>query len=176
MNETFVITLSDLRTGVYTARWNVSTEFFEEFENQQVRSAELEVQVTARKTGASVDVDLDIRGTLTVPCDRCLEDVSMPVDSSPRLKVRFGQQPAGDAEEEDGRELVWIPEGESQVDLAQTIYDYSCLSLPIQCCHREGECNPEALKHLNPSEEASRDSQQPEDSPFSALKGLFDNK
>lgn len=172
MTDNYIIPLSDLKTGVYTCVWDASDKFFEEFENEQIRSAELEIRVQARKTGVSVEIDLDIKGTLTVPCDRCLEDVEMPVDTSHLLKVRFGQQPEVEVDEEDGRELVWLPQGEPQVDLSQAIYDFSCLSLPIQCRHREGECNPEALRHLNPSEEVSQDVQQA-DSPFAALKGMF---
>ena len=176
MANNYFIVLSDLRSGVYAARWDVGTEFFEEFENEQIRAAELVVGVKAQRTGASVSVDLDINGSLTVPCDICLEDVVMPVNTSAMLKVRFGQQPVGDADEEDGRELVWMPAGEPELDLAQVIYDYSCLSLPIQCRHREGECSPEALSYLNPSKVGSPDQEQAVDSPFASLKGLFDKE
>lgn len=175
MTDNYIIALSDLKTGVYTYRWSASDTFFEEFENEQIRAAELAIEVQAQKAGSSVNLDIEINGTLTVPCDICLEDVEMPIAASNSLKVRFGQQPDGEVDEEDGRELVWLPAGEPEIDLSQIIYDYSCLSLPIQCRHREGECNPEALKHLNPSEDASHDSQQPaSDSPFAALKGMFD--
>lgn len=176
MANNYFIALSDLRSGVYTAKWNVGSEFFAEFENEQIRAAELVVGVRAQRTGASVSVDLDINGSLTVPCDRCLEDVVMPVETSAMLKVRFGQQPAGEADEEDGRELVWVPAGEPEFDLAQVIYDYACLSLPIQCRHREGECSPGAMSYLNPSKVGSPDVEQPVDSPFAALQGLFNKE
>lgn len=176
MANNYFIILSDLKSGAYAAKWSVGTEFFEEFENEQIRAAELVAEVRAQRTGASVIVDLTLSGSLTVPCDRCLEDVVMPVDASAMLKVRFGQQPAGEADEEEGRELIWMPAGEPELDLSQVIYDYACLSLPIQCRHREGECSPGTMSYLNPSKVGSPDVEQPVDSPFAALKGLFNKE
>ena len=175
MIDNYTLTLSDLKSGAYTFTWGAGTEFFEAFENEQIRAAELEIRGRAQKTASSVLIDLEIDGFLTVPCDRCLEDVQMPVDTAVSLKVRFGQPSAEDADEEDGRELILIAPGEGELDLSQVIYDYACLSLPIQCRHREGGCNPEASKFLKPSK-ATSVTPDPADSPFAALKGLFDNK
>lgn len=170
----YVISLSDLRSGAYTKEWSVNSEFFKEFENEQIRSASLKVKVFAVKAGASVDVDLELKGSLVVPCDRCLEDVEMAVDQLAEMKIRFTEQSSGDIDEEDGRELIFLSAGESEFDLTQAIYDYSCLSLPILCCHRDGECNPKVMDYLNPSgEESVQHETSTENNPFASLKGLF---
>lgn len=175
MGESFKIPLNDLKSGVLTRSWDVSKEFFEEFENEEVSSADLRVEVRAQKTGASVVIDVEIEGGLTVPCDRCLEDVVMPIDTAAYLKLRFGEGRL-DADEEDGRELVWIPEGESEFDLSQTIYDYALLDLPIRKCHEDGECNPEAMKHITDDPGMEDSPEKPsETNPFAALKGLFED-
>lgn len=173
LNESYKILLNDLKSGVLTRSWNVSGKFFEEFGNEEVSHADLLVEVEARRTGASVIVDVDIDGTMTVPCDRCLEDVIMKIDTGAGLKIRFGECSA-DTDEEDGRELVWIPEGELEFDLSQTIYDYACLALPLKRCHEDGGCNPDALKHLtdDPGRENSPETPA-ETNPFAALKDLF---
>ena len=82
MEDKFVIALSDLRSGVTEFEWNVGKEFFEEFENEQIRSAGLQARARVQKNASSVLVDLELGGSLTVPCDRCLEDVSLDVDAS----------------------------------------------------------------------------------------------
>lgn len=174
MGESYKIPLNDLKSGVLTRSWDVSKEFFEEFENEEVSSADLRVEVKAQKTGASVVIDVDIEGGLTVPCDRCLEDVVMPIDTAACLKLRFGEGSA-DVDEEDGRELVWIPEGESEFDLSQTIYDYALLDMPIRKCHEDGQCNPDAMKHITDDPGREDTPEKPsETNPFAALKGLFD--
>ena len=170
MEENFVIALSDLRSGVTELEWNVGKEFFEEYGNEQIRSAVLQAKARVQKNASSLLVDLELGGSLTVPCDRCLEDVTLDVDASAALKIRMGVEPDPENDEEDGRELVCLPEGEDEFDFAQLIYDYACLSLPLQCCHPEGMCNPLAERYLNPSGTAGRE----EDSPFAALKGIFD--
>lgn len=170
MSTNCIIPLNDLKSGALVYNWSVADEFFEEFGNEEISSARLTVDVTARRTGASAEVDARITGEVTVPCDRCLEDVVMDINTGASLKIRFGQ-PSQEDEEEDGREVIWIPAGECELDLAQVIYDYVCLALPIQRCHAEGECNPEVLKYLSTGE--AQTSVAPADSPFAALKDLI---
>lgn len=167
MSTNCIIPLNDLKSSALVCSWSVCDEFFKEFGNEEISSAELTAGVTARRTGASVEVDARITGKVTVPCDRCLEDVIMDVDTEARLKFRFGQSSQEDTEE-DGREVVWIPAGECELDLAQVIYDYVCLSLPVQRCHAEGECNPEVLKYISVGD--AQTSAAPSDSPFAVLK------
>ncbi len=174
MDFKYIIPLNDLKSGVSTYCWDVCGEFFKEFDNEEISSAEIKVDVKASKTGSSVEVDLDIRGVVTVPCDRCLEDVDMDIDTGASLKIRFGGS-STEEDEEDGREVVWIPAGETDLDLAQTIYDYVCLDLPIQRFHRDGDCNPEVLRHLvsDPGKESAPE-EPSGDNPFASLQNLFE--
>ena len=90
-------------------------------------------------------VDCKVVGELTLTCDRCAEDLVMPIDVAIALNVKFGQE---EEEDDDVRETIFIPAGESALDLSQTIYDYVCLSLPLQRVHPEGGCSQAALKYL----------------------------
>ena len=75
-----------------------------------------------------------IRGTVTVACDRCLEDCRLPVAFDGTLLVRFSDEVA----DYDG-EVMWISPAEGEVSLAQYIYESIILSLPYQRVHPEGE-------------------------------------
>ena len=172
MTEEFIIPLNGLKPGKKSSSWHVGTDLFRDFGNTDILDADLTAEVSVEKSGSYIGIDCDMEGTLTVPCDRCLEDVSLDVDASAALKIRIGVDPDPENDEEDGRELVCMPAGEDDFDFAQLIYDYACLSLPLQCCHPEGMCNPLAERYLNPSGTAGRE----EDSPFAALKGIFDNE
>lgn len=175
MGESYILALNDLKSGVSAWSWDVFEEFFRSFDNEIISSADLRVSGKAAKTGASVEVDLDIEGEVTLPCDRCLEDVVMDIDTKARLKVRYGA-PSAEDDEEDGREVVWIPAGECELDLAQVIYDYVLLDLPLKCCHRDGECNPEVVRHLSEEEgcETVASDEPAAENPFAALKNMFD--
>lgn len=77
--------------------------------------------------GATVDVECSISGTVTVPCDRCLDELELEVET--------------------GFSEVYTPDT-AELDLSQDVYDYVCTALPLQRVHPEGECNPETIKFL----------------------------
>ena len=118
--------------------------------------------------------DCSIKGTLTVECDRCLGELDLPVDVSERLSVKFGSDDSdAQALDEEGREIVFVPADDTDLDMRQIIYDYTCLSLPMQRVHAEGECDPEVTRYLGGSRQAGEAGG--EETPFSVLKDMFRN-
>lgn len=168
----FLIPVNGLASGKTFYRWTAGREFFEEFENSDILDAALSVDAEVDKSGNYIGVDFHISGDLTVECDRCLGDLSIPVDSVGKLSVKFGdEEEYGYSADEDGRETVFIPRTDTDLDLRQIIYDYACLALPMMKVHAEGECDPEVTGRLG----IRQDQPEPEDAgnPFSALKDIF---
>ena len=172
MNDGFIIPLNGLATGRNLLSWTVGKEFFESFENSEVIDAELDIDVTVEKSGRYVGVDCYIEGSVSVECDRCLERLDIPVDEEVLLSVKYGEEESADDPQEGTREVIFVPEDGAELNMSQIIYDYVCLSLPMQRMHDEGECNPDALKYLGSSSDAG--ASEGDNNPFSALKGLFD--
>ena len=176
MMDLIIIPLNGLPAGKTPFSWHVGKEFFEAFGNTEILDADLAVRADVEKSGSYRGVDLYLTGTLTVACDRCLEDLGMPVDETVLLSIKFGEEPAdGDAQAAEGeRETVYLPADGSDIDLSQVVYDYACLALPMQRVHPDGACNPAAARYLSQGEVEDRE--ELTDSPFSALKGLFDKE
>jgi uncharacterized metal-binding protein YceD (DUF177 family) len=109
---------------------------------------------------------------VVVECDRCLEDLEIPVDLDVLLSVKFGESESADENQDGEREVIFLPVDNTELDMEQIVYDYVCLSLPLQRVHEDGECNPDAMKYLEGPEvvEVSDDADK---NPFAALKGLF---
>lgn len=126
--QPFVVRLTGLKAGVTRFDWRAELEFFESFGNTDIVGAGLDIAVELRHHGLTVDVNCDIVGSVTVPCDRCLGDLEMPVRTS--------------------FEETYSPEG-GELDLSQDIYDYVCTCLPLQRVHPEGECDQETTKFLS---------------------------
>lgn len=175
MMEEYIIPLNGLPAGKKSFSWHAGQEFFGRFDNADILDADLSVEVMVEKSGASIGVDCSLEGTLTVPCDRCLEDLRLPVRAEVRLRAKPGEG-VPEVETEGGREVVFYSVEDGILDLSQTIYDYALLALPLQRVHEEGLCNPDAVKHLGRgSVESNKPEGQINDSPFAALKGLLGN-
>ena len=114
-----------------------------------------------------------MRGQVTVECDRCLDELDMPVDVEIKLSVKYGMEENSEEPQPGEREVIFIPDTDAEFDMSQIIYDYVCLSLPMQRVHEEGECNPEAMKFYGAPIEVEASGSEEVANPFAALKGLF---
>jgi uncharacterized metal-binding protein YceD (DUF177 family) len=90
------------------------------------------------------------------------------------MTVKFAKSLSDD----DGDEFIVMDPTEGELDLTQFLYDYVCLNLPLQKVHPEGECNEQMIQKLGSLNGGGEkeDGQVEENSPFGALKGLFDKK
>ena len=174
MKDDFIVPLNGLAQGRTELRRSVGKEFFESFENSDILDAGLDVDVVIEKSGRFIGVDCQIDGSVTVTCDRCLADLRLPVSTGFALSVKFGD-PDSSVEDEGEREIVFLPVTDTDLDLSQTVYDYICLSLPVQRVHEDGECDPETVRFLS-SEDEQEQTQKDSSSPFAGLRDLLDKK
>ena len=60
----------------------------------------------------------------------------------------------GDTETSDDEDVVILPESAYKIDLAQWMYEYVAVSMPIQCMHPDdadgnSTCNPEMMQYIS---------------------------
>ena len=183
MNGSFCIALNGLRAGKKAFSIHAGKEFFANFDNSEILDADVSVEGYVEKSGGYTGIDFVIEGTVTVPCDRCLEPVTLDVSRDVRLSVKWGDEPAQEPSGADpsGREVVYLPADAAEFDLSQTVYDYVILSMPLQKVHPDGECNPDAVRFIKGDAE-DFENRMPEespaedggDNPFAALKDLLE--
>ncbi len=173
MNNKFIIPLNGLTAGKNEFSWQADKEFFNSFENAEILDAQLDADVIVEKSGRYIGVDCDVRGMVTVECDRCLDELDMPVDVEIRLSVKYGMEENSEEPQPGEREVIFIPDTDADFDISQIVYDYVCLSLPMQRVHEEGECNPEAMKYYGAPIEAEASEDEEIANPFATLKDLF---
>ena len=174
MKDDFIVPLNGLAQGRTEFFRSVGKEFFERFENSEILDAGLDVKVVVEKSGRFIGVDCEIDGDVTVTCDRCLGDLRLPVSTGFALSVKFGD-PDSAGEAEGDREIVVLPVTDTDLDLSQTVYDYICLSLPVQRVHEEGECDPETVRFLS-SEDDEELGLKDSSTTFAGLKDLLGKK
>ncbi|MBK9388825.1 MAG: DUF177 domain-containing protein [Bacteroidetes bacterium] len=148
MSGLYVIPLSGLKEGHHTFDFEIGEEFFEEFEESEIKEGRLTAIVEMEKRSSHLDLVVRISGTVMISCDRCLEMFSRPLESENRLLVKLGKSIS-----EDDPDIVSLPSDEHELDLMQHFYEYIYLALPIKRVHPDDNkgkstCNPEMLKKL----------------------------
>jgi len=138
-----------LEPGNHIFEFEVNDSFFEHFEYSIIQQGKVFVTVDLEKMERMMIFSVSLKGDVTVPCDRCTHDVSLPVEDTQQLIVKLG---AG--YEEESEDVVIIPETDYKFDLSTYIYEFIHLSLPARLLHPDDEngnstCDPEMLRLLD---------------------------
>ena len=149
VTKQYAIAWKGLKNGTYRFDFKVDNALFEAYGSTDIKDGDLSVGVTLERGESMLSLQTVIRGTVTVACDRCLEDCRLPVAFDGTLLVRFSDEVA----DYDG-EVMWIGPSETEIDLSQYIYESICLSLPYQRVHPVGSdgksgCDPDMLARFN---------------------------
>ena len=123
--------------------YKIDNQFFADIDAPQIQKGELEVQLTVQKSIGVFVLNFHTEGVVYVPCDRCLDDVEIPIDTDNSLKVKLGEEESEDAE------FITVSELDGFINIAWYIYEFIALSLPIKHIHAPGECNEAMLGALN---------------------------
>lgn len=167
----FVIPIGGLQLGIHQYRFEIASDFFDYFEDSVIKSGEFVVKMQLDKRHSLYVLDFEIEGVEYTTCDRCLEQIGIAVEASYQLFIKFGEDQPEEAD------VVWIPEGTSELSVAQYVYEFVSLSVPmvkVYDCHEDDNppCNQEVLKRLEGERVEGERSLDEEDNPWSALKAL----
>lgn len=171
--NTYSIHFKGLKVGKHSFNLEVDKKFFDEFEESEIKEGSLTVDVKLNKQNQMLQLDIVINGSVKVVCDRCLEEFDLPISYKGTLYVKFS-----DEKGEEGEEIIILTHDDSEVNLAQYIYESICLSLPYQRYHgmngTKTKCNKEMIKKLKnlSSKEAKKEESDEIDPRWSKLKDI----
>jgi len=142
----FIIPFVGLKLGKHQFEYQINNSFFEIFDFSEYEKSNIKVNVVLEKKANLLEIDFKHKGTVQVPCDLTGEEFDLPIKGKIKLIVRFGETFNNDNEE-----LLILPFGEFEVDLAQYIYEMIVLSVPSKRVHpgvKDGSLQSEALVKL----------------------------
>ncbi|KAF2335654.1 YceD family protein [Flavobacterium daemonense] len=143
----FLIPFVGLKLGKHHFEYQVNNKFFEDFEYNEFQSSDIKVNLVLDKKSTMLELDFKHKGTVNVPCDLTGEEFDLPIKGKMKLIVRFGEE-----FNDDNEELLILPHGEFEVNVAQYIYEMIALSVPLKRVHpgvKDGSLESEALKKLD---------------------------
>lgn len=139
----FKLMLKSLPEGKHTFGYHLDKHFFSNMENTDVRDADVNVSLTVDHSGGAYALAFHLTGTLTVLCDRCLDELPLDIDATYDLTVKYGE-----TYNDDSDTLLIIPESDNYINVAYMIYDTAVLAIPPRHVHPQGKCN-RAMSALN---------------------------
>ena len=144
----FSIPYRGLSIGVHSYKWEISHKFFEAIDNSDIDDASIEVVLDLEKQERMMICNFSISGVVFVKCDRCLDELELPVNIEETLYIKFGLETKEEADD-----VLIIADSEYQIDVSNLINEFIALSLPLKKIHSSDEkdgngCNKEIINKL----------------------------
>jgi uncharacterized metal-binding protein YceD (DUF177 family) len=149
----FEIAFVGLKPGIHEYQYTIADKFFEAFQQQDFHNCKASVKLQIDKKSSFMLLKFEIGGTLEVTCDRCNNALPMELWDEFNITVKMVEEPELMNEQEDDPDVYYISHSESHFDIANWIYEFINLSIPMQkvCKYEKMDgpyCNKSAMDML----------------------------
>lgn len=135
--RTFRVDLKNLSpSATYKFDYVLDDDFFERVDGPEVRKGMVNVALSVAQVSSVFEMVFCMNGKITVTCDRCLDDMEIPIVTENRLIVTLGEMYAETSDEQ-----IIISEEEGFINIAWYLYEFIALAIPIKHVHPPGDCN-----------------------------------
>jgi uncharacterized metal-binding protein YceD (DUF177 family) len=173
----FTIQFIGLKLGEHRFEYNIGKTFFETFEYEEFNGADLKTEVVLNKKTTLLELHFEVSGTVNVNCDLTNEPYDQYISNDFDLVVKFGNE-----YNDENENILIIPHGEYEINVAQYIYELIVLSVPPKLVHPgviDGTLNSDILKkleELSPKELDKKKNNEEIDPRWNTLKKLLTDK
>ncbi|WP_448700939.1 YceD family protein [Mucilaginibacter sp. AW1-3] len=146
--KTYSIPFTGLKLGKHQFDFEITDEFFNQFEYSLVKKGKLNCRIELEKQETMLILNFDISGTIDLSCDRCLADYPQQVNITEQQIAKFS-----DEELNDNEEIVILTKNDHEINVAGLIYEYINVAVPfITVCSEEGRteyCDNDMLERID---------------------------
>ena len=172
----YLIPFAGLKIGKHQFDYQLDNTFFGYFEYDEFNDASIKVTVVLEKKSTMLELDFKHKGTVNVPCDVSGEEFDMPIKGKLKLLIKFGEE-----FNDENEELLILPHGEFEVNVAQYIYESIVVLLPLRRIHpgiKDGSLSEviDKLNSLAPGENKVQEHNNDTDPRWEDLKKLLTDK
>ncbi|SDB61407.1 Uncharacterized metal-binding protein YceD, DUF177 family [Flavobacteriaceae bacterium MAR_2010_188] len=173
----YTIPFVGLKIGTHTFDYKIEKKFFDFFEYEDFNDVNLKIDLFLEKKTTLLDLTFDISGTVNVNCDITNEPYDQPIEGTYPLVVKFGPE-----YNDEGEDILIIPHGEYEINVAQYIYEFIILSVPAKRIHpgiEDGTLESDILtklEELSPKDDDSKEPSEDIDPRWETLKKLLTDK
>jgi uncharacterized metal-binding protein YceD (DUF177 family) len=161
----FEIAFVGLKPGIHKFDYEITDKFFEAFQQQDFFNCKANVKLTLDKKSSFMLLKFEIGGSLQVTCDRCNNRLPLELWDEFNITVKMVEEPELMNSQEEDPDVYYIANGESHIDVANWIYEFINLSIPMQrtCTYEKMDgpyCNPAALDVLRKMSAAEKEKKE----------------
>ncbi|WP_339337024.1 MULTISPECIES: YceD family protein [unclassified Croceitalea] len=171
----FFIPFSGLKLGKHEFEYTIDNKFFESFGYQEFNAVAIDLKAALNKMNTMMELDIKASGSVNVDCDLTSEPYNQEISSDLQLVVKFGEE----YNDEDD-EILILPHGEHQFNIAQYVYEMLVLAVPQKRVHPgvlDGTLKSEALDMLEELEPKETKKEKEDIDPrWNVLKKLLTDK
>jgi uncharacterized metal-binding protein YceD (DUF177 family) len=121
---------------VQTYEYLLDNKFFIDIDGPDVQKGKVNITLNLTHKASCFELLFHLAGVVFVSCDRCLDDIEIPIETNNRLIVKLGKEYA-----EESDEVLIIAEEDGTLNLAWFLYEFVALSIPMKHVHPPGKCN-----------------------------------
>ncbi|TAH05226.1 MAG: DUF177 domain-containing protein [Sphingobacteriales bacterium] len=156
-----------LRPGIHEYEYAITDQFFEAYQEQDFKNCNAQIKLTLDKKSGFILLKFEIGGALHVTCDRC-GSPALPLQlwDEFNIVVKLVDDPDVMNNQEEDPDVYYINRGESHLHIADWIYEFINLSIPMQKMCDEAEigsefCSKEALDILKKMDDMPEQQENP---------------
>lgn len=142
----FFIPFSGLKLGKHEFGYKIDNTFFESFDYQEFNDAAVNLTAILDKMNNMMELEIEADGTVNVDCDLTGEPFDQSISSHLHLVIKFGEE-----YNDENDEILILPHGEYQLNIAQYVYEMLVLAVPQKRVHPgvlDGSLQSEILDKL----------------------------
>jgi uncharacterized metal-binding protein YceD (DUF177 family) len=142
----YTIPYVGLKIGKHHFDYQIDKKFFEHFEYDDFNDVDVKTELVFEKKTTLLELHFQVSGSVNVNCDITNEPYNQNINGEFDLVVKFG-----DEYNDDFEDIVILPHGEYEINVAQYIYELIILSMPAKRIHpgvEDGTLDSDILKKL----------------------------
>lgn len=174
----FDISFTGMSLGIHRFEYKIKSDFFKHFENDSFQNSAVHVAIDFDKRSNFFVLNFAINGWVKTECDRCLDMFNLTFSGDYEVIIKFANTSFEQADED--ADLIYLTPGTNYLNVAQLIYEFILLCIPIKRVHPTDErgnsqCDPKILDILAGNETQEEENNDIIDPRWAILNKLKDN-
>jgi DUF177 domain-containing protein len=173
----YIIPFVGLKVGEHHFDYHIDNTFFNNFDYDEFNSVDIKIDLKFEKKTTLMELYFSANGFVNINCDLTNEPYNQNISDTFKLVVKFGNE-----YNDDNEDILIIPHGEYELNVAQYIFELIVLAVPIKRVHpgiENGTLQSDILsklQELSPGEDNKTKTSEDIDPRWNNLKKLLTDK